>query len=219
MNECKKSLRKRNQTNKDILSTFKEASLKVFLYERRRINMLIIVSGYESVGKSTVAKALAQKLRAVWIDGPSTIEPLIEQMLDAKQLNGAGFRKEMQRRLESEKGMEVLRHFIADQVANGLDVIVELSTYYSDVHLAEQLQTSVHYIEVTMPIELEAAQYVACHPDEKDGLSSWKREAERRFPVFSDGALFERNIIITYDNSEPITEESIEEILREINEK
>lgn len=179
--------------------------------------MLIIVSGYESVGKSTVAKALAQKLRAVWIDGPATIEPLIAQIIRAKQLSGRGFQQEMQRRLESEKGMEILRRLIADQVANGLDVVVELSTYYSDVHLAEQLQTSVHYVEVTLPLELEAAQYVACHPDE-GSLSTWEREAALRFPVFSDGALFEQNVVVTYDNSEPLTEESIEALLRKINE-
>ncbi len=48
---------------------------------------LIIVSGYAGTGKTTVGKALAQKIDALFLDKETIVLPLVEGMLAAKGLS------------------------------------------------------------------------------------------------------------------------------------
>ena len=103
---------------------------------------LIIVSGYNSVGKTTVGKALAKELGAVFIDSPKTTDILMEEIINAHEVSGTDFATVMKVRQMTELQVQVLRRLIQDQLELGLDVVLEVSTYYSDAHVLDFLQKS-----------------------------------------------------------------------------
>lgn len=170
--------------------------------------MLVIVSGYASVGKTTVAKAIAREMRAAFINGPATIERLMDEVLDAKGIQGHDFQTVMKKRLETDKAVAILRTIVCDNEENGVDTVIELSTYYSDAHIVEGTDVKVVHVEVTLPVEMERAQ-LAVHNPTLYAAINWAEHVATRFPVYSDGELFEQNVVLEYDNTVSLQQERI----------
>lgn len=87
--------------------------------------MLVIVSGYASVGKTTIAKAIAKEMHAAFINGPATIERLMDEVLSAKGIDGHNFQTVMKKRLETAKAVAALRTIVMGHEEIGLDTVIE----------------------------------------------------------------------------------------------
>lgn len=170
--------------------------------------MLVVVSGYASVGKTTVAKAIAREMHAAFINGPATIEHLMDEVLSAKGIHGHDFQSVMKKRLETDKAVEVLRTMVLDNEENQVHTVIELSTYYSDAHIVEGTDIKVVHVEVTLPIDMERAQLAAHNPTLYAAIN-WAEHVATRFPVYADGELFEQNVVLEYDNTVSLKTERI----------
>ena len=179
------------------------------------MRMLVIVSGYASVGKTTIAKAIAKEMHAAFINGPATIERLMDEVLSAKGIDGHDFQTVMKKRLETDKAVDVLRKIVVDNEENGVDTVIELSTYYSDAHIVEDTDIKVRHVEITLPVEMERAQLAAHNPTLYAAMN-WAEHVATRFPVYSDGALFEQNVVLEYDNTVPLQPERIAAFVKKI---
>lgn len=177
--------------------------------------MLVIVSGYASVGKTTIAKKIANKMNAAFINGPQTVERLMEEIIIAKQLDGDDFQTTMKKRLETDRAVAALRQMVLDFDEVGLDTVLELSTYYSDAHIVERHEMAIKHVEITMDVALERAQLAAHNPALYASID-FDAHVATRFPVYSDGELFEQNVVISYDNGLPLTEARIEALVKNI---
>ena len=177
--------------------------------------MLVIVSGYASVGKTTVAKAIARAMGAAFLKGPATIERLMDEVLTAKELHGHDFQTVMKKRLETDKAVAALRTIVLDHEEVGLDTVLELSTYYSDAHIVERTELKVAHVEVTLPVEMERAQLAAHNPTLYAAMN-WAEYVATRFPVYADGELFEQNVVIEYDNAVALDAEKIADVVKKI---
>ncbi|RIJ65071.1 AAA family ATPase, partial [Rummeliibacillus sp. POC4] len=163
---------------------------------------LIIVSGYNSVGKTTVGKALAKELGAVFIDSPKTTDILMEEIINAHEVSGTDFATVMKVRQMTELQVQVLRRLIQDQLELGLDVVLEVSTYYSDAHFVEKDDlniSSIHHVEIMIPVvEEEKRRFQLHHPEAfRTYEKEWDQYVENRLPVYTDADLFEQNVVIT----------------------
>ncbi|WP_397537262.1 AAA family ATPase [Rummeliibacillus pycnus] len=182
---------------------------------------LIIVSGYNSVGKTTVGKALAKELGAVFIDSPKTTDVLMEEIINAYDISGTDFATVMKVRQMTELQVQALRQLIRDQLELGLDVVLEVSTYYSDAHFVEVGEpnvTNIHHVEISIPnVEEEKRRFMFHHPEaylqyEKD----WESYVAKRLPVYTDADLFEQNIVIVFDNTSPLTEVTLKQLVNQV---
>lgn len=183
---------------------------------------LIIVSGYNSVGKTTVGKALAKELGAVFIDSPKTTDILMEEIINAHEVSGTDFATVMKVRQMTELQVQVLRRLIQDQLELGLDVVLEVSTYYSDAHFVEKDDlnvSSIHHVEIMIPeVEEEKRRFQLHHPEAfRTYEKEWDQYVENRLPVYTDADLFEQNVVITFDNSKPLTEGALAELVKQVS--
>ena len=181
--------------------------------------MLIIVSGYKSVGKTTIGKNIAKACGGIFINGPETFEPLIANILEEKGLTGHSFQNYVERSLAIEENMNYMRQLIADNIALDMNVVVELSVEYSDIHLAEKGAFPIHYVEVTLPLALEKAQLMAHAPQAFQQIEDWDTYVATRFPVYADGELFERDVVQTFANEEPLTTQRLVHFIEKLQQK
>lgn len=177
--------------------------------------MLVIVSGYASVGKTTVAKKIAKMMNAAFVNGPETVERLMDEIVEAKGLTSLDFQTTMKKRLETDKAVEVFRQMVLDFDEVGLDTVLELSTYYSDAHIVTKEEMTVKHVEITMDVALEEAQLAAHNPTLYAAID-FAQHVQTRFPVYSDGELFEQNVVIEFDNGLPLTEERLMALIENI---
>ncbi len=183
---------------------------------------LIIVSGYNSVGKTTVGKALAKELGAVFIDSPKTTDILMEEIINAHEVSGTDFATVMKVRQMTELQVQVLRRLIQDQLELGLDVVLEVSTYYSDAHFVEKDDlnvSSIHHVEIMIPeVEEEKRRFQLHQPEAfRTYEKEWDQYVENRLPVYTDADLFEQNVVITFDNSKPLKEGALAELVKQVS--
>lgn len=182
---------------------------------------LVIVSGYNSVGKTTIGKALAKELGAVFIDSPKTTDILMEEIINANEVSGKDFATVMKVRQMTELQVQVLRRLIQDQLELGLDVVLEVSTYYSDAHFVEEDDlniSSIYHVEVTIPeVEEEKRRFKLHQPEVFQAFENdWEQYVAKRLPVYTDADLFEKNVVITFDNTTPLTEGGLKELVNQI---
>lgn len=177
--------------------------------------MLVIVSGYASVGKTTVAKKIAKMMQAAFINGPQTVERLMDEIVEAKHLTAADFQTTMKKRLETERAVDVFRQMVRDFDDVGLDTVLELSTYYSDAHIVTRDEMVVKHVEITMDPTLEEAQ-LAAHNPALYAAMNFSEHVQTRFPVYSDGELFEQDVVIEFDNGLPLTDERLAALIENI---
>ena len=45
----------------------------------------------------------------------------------------------------------------------------------------------------------------------------WDQYVENRLPVYTDADLFEQNVVITFDNSKPLTEGALAELVKQVS--
>lgn len=182
---------------------------------------LVIVSGYNSVGKTTVGKALAKELGAVFIDSPKTTDILMEEIVNAHDISGTDFATAMKVRQMTELQVQALRRLILDQLEIGLDVVVEVSTYYSDAHLVEISEpdiTSIHHVEIIISEAEEEKKRFKLHQPKvfQQYENDWEHYVEKRLPVYTDAELFEHNVVITFDNLKPLTKVALNKLVNRI---
>lgn len=182
---------------------------------------LVIVSGYNSVGKTTIGKALAKELGAVFIDSPKTTDILMEEIINANDISGQDFATVIKVRQMTELQVQVLQRLIQDQLELGLDVVLEVSTYYSDAHFVgtdDLNESHIHHVEVTIPdVEEEKRRFKLQQPEMFQSFENgWEQYVAKRLPVYTDVDLFEKNVIITFDNTKPFTEVALKELVNQI---
>lgn len=182
---------------------------------------LVIVSGYNSVGKTTIGKALAKELGAVFIDSPKTTDILMEEIISANEISGEDFATVIKVRQMTELQVQVLQRLIQDQLELGLDVVLEVSTYYSDAHFVgnDNLHGShIYHVEVTIPdVEEEKRRFKLHQPEMFQSFENdWEQYVAKRLPVYTDADLFEKNVIITFDNTKPFTDVALKDLVNQI---